>query len=150
MIMSYNNFFEKVGYNELLEFLEIIKDIEMWLKDVMKFCRVEIILKFFELCYFSIFKFSDFKVLLFLGLREVIVLYNLRFEFFLFRFRDRDEVFDRNVRNIGLVIDLLFLVIFNWLEFRYELMLGIIGFVYDLIILNIFFFIGRFGYINLR
>lgn len=102
------------------------------------------------MCYFSIFKFSDFKVFLFLRLREVIVLYDLRFEFFLFRFRDRDEVFDRNVRNIGLVIDLLFLVIFNWLEFRYELMLGIIGYVYDLIFLNVFFFIGRFGYINLR
>lgn len=150
MTMSHNNSPEKVGHNELLELSETTKDIEMRLKDVMKSCRAETTPKSLESCYFSTPKPSDPKVPLFSRPREVTASYDPRFEFSPSRLRDRDEVFDRNVRNTGSVTDPSFLVTPNRPEPRYEPMLGTTGSAYDPTILNTPSPIGRSGYTNPR
>lgn len=64
--------------------------------------------------------------------------------------RDKDEVFDRNVRNTGSVTDPSFLVTPNRPEPRYEPMLGTTGSAFDPTILNAPSPIGRSGYTNPR
>lgn len=136
MTTSHNKSPEKVGHNELLELSETIKDIEMRLKDVMKSCRAETTPKSLESCYYSTPKPSDPKVPLFSRPREVTASYDPRFEFSPSRLRDKDEVFDRNVRNTGSVTDPSFLVTPNRPEPRYEPMLGTTGSAYDPTFLN--------------
>lgn len=151
MTMSHNKSPEKVGHNELLELSETIKDIEMRLKDVMKSCRAETTPKSLESsCYSSTPKPSDPKVPLFSRPREVTASNDSRFEFSPARLRDRDEVFDRNVRNTGSVTDPSFLVTPNRPEPRYEPMLGTTGSAYDPTFLNVPSPIGRSGYTNPR
>lgn len=122
----------------------------MRLKDVMKSCRAETTPKSRESCYSSTPKPSDPKVPLFSRPREVTASYDPRFEFSPSRLRDRDEVFDRNVRNTGSVTDPLFLVTPNRPEPRYEPMLGTTGSAYDPTFLNAPSPIGRSGYTNPR
>lgn len=148
--VRHSKFLQKVGHKKLFELSETIKDIELRLKDVMKSCRAETKAKSFESCYSSTPKASDPKVPLFSGPREVTASYNLRFDFSPSRFRDRDEVFDRNVRNTGSVTDTSFLVTPNRSEHRYEPMLGSIESANDPTFLNTPSPIGRYVYTNPR